>query len=227
MPFNLINPVESAVPEPVADEPAPLSTEDQAIPEFQLDYLMERISPTSVFQPAEQVAPPAASPFVSPMDPLDFNRRYYRPMTEVTIDAALPEGLAPGQPGSETKNPPSPPIPVFGDMRLYGAWPQTDFYWAATCFCHRPLYFEEVNLERYGYTVSPVLQPFISGAHFFATIPALPYKMTRHTPHECIYTLGHYRPGDCVPRRWHHELWDPYAAAVEGGVVTGLIFLIP
>ncbi len=40
--------------------------------------------------------------------------------------------------------------------------------------------------------------------------------------------MGHYRPGDCgVPRRWHHELWDPTAGLVEGGVVTGLIFLIP
>jgi hypothetical protein len=86
-----------------------------------------------------------------------------------------------------------------------------------------------VNLERYGYTVSPILQPAISGAHFFLTIPTLPYKMVVQPPHECVYTLGYYRAGSRAPRRWHHMdlVWDPTAVAVEGLMVTGLVFLIP
>ena len=68
-------------------------------------------------------------------------------------------------------------------------------------FCHRPLYFEEINLERYGYGCGWCLQPGASAAHFFGTVPALPYLMTVDCPHECIYTLGHYRPGSCPPWR--------------------------
>jgi hypothetical protein len=151
----------------------------------------------------------------------------YRPITAVTVNAVLPSGLSPGQPGSEVDEPPTPPAPQFGDARLVGGWPITDFNWAATGMYHKPLYFEEVNLERYGYTVSPVLQPLISGAHFFATIPVLPYKMTTHPPCECYYTLGHYRPGSCAPRRWHHEPFDPLAATVEAGFVVGLVYIIP
>lgn len=244
-PVSLINPSQSApveaAPAPAAmpdvaavvNQASPLATEIPGIPEFNFDDLLEAVSPTSIMQPAEEVAPPAVSeaspPFNgdSPMDPLEYNSREFRPITDLTIDAALPPGLAPGMPGARTKNEPMTPIPLVGDVRFYGGWPQSDFQWAATAFCHRPLYFEEINVERYGYTISPVLQPVISGAHFFGTIAALPYKMTRHCPCECIYTLGHYRPGDCVPRRWHHELWDTKAAAVELGVVTGLIFLIP
>jgi len=179
-------------------------------------------NPAVLMQPAEEIVPPAVEPSDDDMD-----RRLYRPITQVTVNAALPEGLSPGQPGSEIEEPPSPPTPVFGDARLIGGWPMTDFQWSATAMRHKPLYFEEVNLERYGYTVSPVLQPLISGAHFFATIPVLPYKMTTHPPYECYYTLGHYRPGSCAPRRWHHEPWDPLAAAVEAGTVVGLIYIIP
>jgi hypothetical protein len=60
--------------------------------------------------------------------------------------------------------------------------------------CHKPLYFEEVQLERYGHTAGPVRQPFISGAHFFVNLAALPYKMAINPPHECQYALGYYRP---------------------------------
>jgi hypothetical protein len=160
--------------------------------------LAAAVNPAVLMQPAEEVAPPAG-------EPGERDRRLYRPITAVTVNAELPSGLSPGEPGSEIDEPPTPPTPQFGDARLVGGWPVTDFNWAATGMYHKPLYFEEVNLERYGYTMSPVLQPLISGAHFFATIPVLPYKMTTHPPHECYYTLGHYRPGSCAPRRWHHE----------------------
>jgi hypothetical protein len=217
---NLVNPLAtspSAPPAPTASYQAePADYEASAAPPDKASPL----TPVFEMQPAEEVAPLDAGR-------TEVDRRLYRPIADVTVDAALPAGLAPGEPGSEIEQPPTPPTPVFGDERLLAGWAETDFRWSATCLCHRPLYFEEVNVERYGYTVSPVLQPFISGAHFFATIPVLPYKMTTHPPRECIYTLGYYRAGDCVPRRWHHEPWSPAAAAVEGGVVTGLIFAIP
>ena len=161
--------------------------------------------------------------------PLRENDRPFRAITDVTIDAALPAGVLPGQPGTAADDEAPSTPPEFVDARLWGGWAQTSYQWSATKLCHRPLYFEQVNLERYGYTVSPLLQPAISGAHFFLTIPTLPYKMVVQPPRECVYTLGHYRSGSPAPRRWHHMdlVWDPTAATVEGLVVTGLVFLIP
>lgn len=149
----------------------------------------------------------------------------YRLVRGLTANIALPKGMLPEQkqvdPAARLKT------PLVDDLRRYGLWPTRGVHWVASCSRHRPLYFEEVNLERHGYTCSRCLQPVISGAHFFTAIPALPYKMAANCPRECIYTLGHYRPGSCVPWR---PVWPPCdfkAAAAEAGVVVGLVFLIP
>ncbi|MCH2113644.1 MAG: hypothetical protein MK171_01850 [Pirellulales bacterium] len=114
-----------------------------------------------------------------------------------------------------------------GDMRIAGGWAVTEYRWAATCMRHRPLYFEEVNAERYGYTPSYLLQPLVSAGRFFATIPALPYKMAVDCPCDCVYTLGHYRPGSCNPRRPHRWPIQLGASMVEVGAIAGLILLLP
>jgi hypothetical protein len=153
--------------------------------------------------------------------------RILRPITEVTADATLPAGLLPDQVEHEGDAPRAEMMPKVGDPRLMGGWGDNVFNWSAAKSWHHPLYFEEVNLERYGYQCHPLAQPFVSGAHFFLTVPTLPYQMTVHPPKECIYTLGHYRPGSCAPWQRNRLPWDPRAAAVEAGVVVGLVFLIP
>jgi hypothetical protein len=85
------------------------------------------------------------------------------------------------------------------------------FTWTASQLCHKPLYFEDVQLERYGHMAGPWLQPFASAANFFCTFPILPYKMGLELPNECVYTLGYYRPGDCAP-----YLFDPLPISVRG-----------
>jgi hypothetical protein len=106
-------------------------------------------------------------------------------------------------------------------------WNELVYSWDAPALCYRPLRYEQVNLERYGYSHCPLLQPAFSGAHFFASTLALPYSMTLRPPHECIYPLGHYRPGSPVPYRPHWPEWDPVAAASQTGAVAGLILLLP
>lgn len=106
-------------------------------------------------------------------------------------------------------------------------WAPTTFTWKAAGLCHKPLYFEEVHLERYGHSWGPYLQPVISGGHFFLTVPILPYKMGLYPPCECIYTLGYYRPGSCAP-----YLLDPLPLSVraglaEAGAWTGMAYLLP
>jgi hypothetical protein len=101
------------------------------------------------------------------------------------------------------------------------------YTWTASALCHKPLYFEDVQLERYGHMAGPWLQPVASGVNFFATIPILPYKMGLELPNECMYTLGYYRPGDCAP-----YLFDPIPLSVRGaffeaGAWIGGIYAIP
>ncbi len=107
------------------------------------------------------------------------------------------------------------------------AWAPVTYYWKASGLCHKPLYFQEYALERYGHSWGPHLQPFVSGAHFFLTVPILPYGMGLYPPGECMYTLGYYRPGSCAP-----YLLDPVPLSVRAtvfqlGAWTGGMFLIP
>jgi hypothetical protein len=174
--------------------------------------------------PAEEI-PPSDGGVQGDQRP---TRRAFRPITELTIDATLPEGLLPEQVEDEPDDTePTAAMPEISDPRFFSGWDDQAYLWSATRLCHGPLYFEEVNLERYGYQCHPALQPFVSGAHFFLTVPTLPYQMTVHPPRECIYTLGHYRPGSRVPWQRHRLPCDARAAAVQAGVTVGLIFLIP
>jgi hypothetical protein len=106
-------------------------------------------------------------------------------------------------------------------------WPGTTYTWKASALCHKPLYFEQSHMERHGHSWGPVLDPVISGAHFFATLPVLPYKMGVELPCECIYPLGHYRPGSCAPR--YIEPWPVSirGAAFEAGAIVGLSGILP
>jgi hypothetical protein len=95
-------------------------------------------------------------------------------------------------------------------------WGQKTFTWTASGLCHKPLYFEDEQLERYGHSRLPLLQPIISPVKFFVSAPLLPYKMGLTPPNECIYTLGYYRPGDRAP-----YLTDPIPLSVRGALFEG------
>lgn len=99
--------------------------------------------------------------------------------------------------------------------------------WTASGLCHKPLYFEQVQLERYGHTAGPVLQPLVSTVHFFGNIGVLPYKMGIHPPQECQYALGYYRPGNCAPYMLQPIPWSLRGAIHQAAVVTGGAALIP
>lgn len=154
----------------------------------------------------------------------------FKPLTQLGISIAQPVGQMPTDYAAicwqQINTGPS------GACRC---WPTTCYQWDATCLCYRPLYFEEINAERYGYgcglgrfgCCTNCVQSAVSAAHFFSTIPALPYCMSAQPPCDCVYTLGYYRAGDCVPWRCNWLPCDPFAAVSAGGIYTGLIFAIP
>lgn len=90
-----------------------------------------------------------------------------------------------------------------------------------------PLYFHDPQLERYGHSYAPLVQPAVSVARFGVQLVGLPYQMTIDPPF-CLQTsLGWLDPGDWNPKLRYQIPWNTKAALVEAGTITGLIFLIP
>ena len=81
-----------------------------------------------------------------------------------------------------------------------------------------------MRLERYGHSWNPIVEPFVSGAHFFASVPLLPYKMGLRPPNECVYTLGYYRPGSCAPYMFDPIPFSVRAAATQAAGMTAFAF---
>ena len=106
-------------------------------------------------------------------------------------------------------------------------WAPSKVTWTASNLCHNPLYFESVNLERYGHTRGPLLEPVVQSAHFFGNILILPYKMGVHGPRECQYALGYYRPGNEAPWIKQPLPISARGALAQAATMTGLFWLIP
>jgi hypothetical protein len=201
------------------------SASPTAAPRSEFVFLQTPSSEANASRRADAPSAPATQSDVQPQttsDPCAGGSE--KPIDELGINIVLPSGLLPKDHAAlcwAERNAMGGP---FAGMRF---WPMLSYFWVAPCVCYRPLYFEEINLERHGYGCCKCIQPAVSAAHFFGTIPCLPYCMAEHCPCQCEYTLGHYRPGSCPPWRFQWPSCKPIAAATEAGVVTGLIFAIP
>ncbi|MDX1963814.1 MAG: hypothetical protein SFX18_11710 [Pirellulales bacterium] len=107
------------------------------------------------------------------------------------------------------------------------SWGCITYTWKASALCHKPLYFEQVQAERYGHSWGPVLDPVLQSAHFFGTIPLLPYHMGVDPICECQYALGYYRPGNCAPYMIEPFPLSLRGAATQGIFTAGAIYAVP
>lgn len=103
----------------------------------------------------------------------------------------------------------------------------TTVAWKASNLCHKPLYFEDVQLERYGHEFGPIIQPALSTVHFFKDVAFLPYKMGIHPMKECQYSLGYYRPGSCAPWTIDPVPLSLRGALYQGAAITGAAAILP
>ncbi len=90
--------------------------------------------------------------------------------------------------------------------------------------CHRPLYFEELNLERCGNTYGCATN-FVSAAHFLTNTVALPYRLATDRA-DCPVPCH----GDCLScQAFSHDIepfgCEPRAALIEAAAIAGFIIL--
>lgn len=157
-----------------------------------------------------------------PLDCADLDR-FYDPtlFNTINIDISVKGEAPPDCPLPQEAIFPNHTVDVY-----HRDWACLTYTWKASAICHKPLYFEERSVERYGHSWG-LAQPVVSGAHFFGSLALLPYQMGVHPPGECIYPLGYYRPGSCAPKIWYQAPLSVRGALAQGGAITGLVFLLP
>ena len=94
--------------------------------------------------------------------------------------------------------------------------------WHSPNSLSRPLYFEDANVERYG-NYHPRWQPAISGIRFVKDTLTMPYQLAAQHPNDCVYSLGHFRPGDCNPAYKPEFRLNKRAAAINTLFTAGLL----
>lgn len=191
-------------------------------------------APTTVDPPPLITPPTDQEPLVDSAKP---NPRRLRPITEINPSFDYdPEGKDP----CEHLCPRDPRLcpeefreecPLEEDREFLTsaerAFPNMNYMWCASNLYHNPLYFEDVQLERYGHVkCNEFTQSFVSVGKFGAQLIGLPYQMALDNPHDCRYALGYYRPGDCAPRLHYKVPLNARAAAVSAPVYAGAVLLL-
>ncbi len=164
-------------------------------------------SPDSYQGQAEPLPDMESSPRQALQNPSDDCRSAYDKLRGNTLEKVSIDITVNGKPGDD--------IPyecaLTTDPFVPRCWQETCYTWKASSLCHKPLYFEEEALERYGHSHGWICEDLVSCAHFFGNVALLPYHVGVETPCECIYDLGVYRPGDCAP-----YILDPFPISLRG-----------
>lgn len=146
-----------------------------------------------------------------------------KPLSQLSISAKPPTGELPKNTAAEHLDKFPTRHVVMGDSR---DWELATKEWEAPGTSYNPLYFEEPNLERYGYNYGAI-QPFVSAGRFFGRVAILPYMIGAYPLHETRYPLGYARPGDDPLYQVEKLPFSARGAVFEGLTATGLVFLIP
>jgi hypothetical protein len=115
-----------------------------------------------------------------------------------------------------------PEEPALSKEPYYGRdWPKSRMLVEPHFVCHKRLYFEELNADRYGWEIGP-FQPLISGLQFYKDVALLPYHIGTD-PCRCYdCSKGKCLPGDPVPLLLYPPELSVTGALAEAVTVAGL-----
>lgn len=104
------------------------------------------------------------------------------------------------------------------------AWPRMISSIPASITSYQPLYFEDKNVERYGWDAG-IFQPFLSAGKFYLDLALLPYNLGAQPPWSLEYNAGYALPGDPEPYRLYLPRCSVTGASLESLAVLGIIAL--
>jgi len=204
--------------QPQAEQQSPQSEVqfEKPIPDSAEIYAQATPDPKAVPQPPKQYEQASAgrSLSIQGIDPIPS----YNPNQD---NKGAPNALFPSEQtlGHDEQGNPQPfPVREF---------PEAIFAWEASNLTYNPLYFQDIQLERYGHTHHPLVQPFVSSGRFGIQLIGLPYQMAIDPIDKCVYSLGYYRPGECAPRKYYQIPINEDALGMEALFLTGMIAIFP
>jgi hypothetical protein len=210
-----------AQPSPVEPDATPAADTQPAEPPGEYALAVDQQSTERQGEEIPVPAPAVAGPFKPREDESDIDR-FTRQLAEVPLDIRPTQGVMPPDLAARE----FADDVAAADPRDTHELPGIYCSYTPWTICFRPLYFEEVALERYGQKCR-FIQPAVSGAHFFSSVALLPYKMRVRPPRSCVCSNGFSRPCDCPPPGYGECVWRWDAALVEAAAVTGFVFILP
>lgn len=207
----------------------------QSEPAIEVEVAVEpAVAQNAPLQEAPVTAPAPLTPpqRMKPTERIAKTPRAYQALSQSRLSVAPrsrdPQAAPPKVPDSPARKQMALTPAVKHDIGTGRHWGTLAYLWEAPSYYRSPLYFEEVQLERYGNEV-PFVQPVLSAGHFAGTVATLPYQMwiEGNGPIACQYDLEQDRPGDCVPYSWQRLPWSTTGALAQTGTVLGLVFVIP
>ena len=96
----------------------------------------------------------------------------------------------------------------------------------ASYVVHQPLYFQQINNERYGWELG-IFQPLVSTAQFYGDVLLFPYKFAAMPPWHCDANVGYALPGDPEPLRFLTTPFSWRGVIGEAGVAVGGAAIFP
>lgn len=206
-------------------QPPPAAPAAQSPPPETTRVSLQRMVQPDVAQPIEQLPPPVEAP---PAEAPTSSARRPRPLEDKPLSAVqfrlapkpgeLPDDVAQARFGRE---------PMILDGSILSRRPvDLNYSWDAPALCYGPIYIQDVNLERYGYSHG-IFQAGYSAVHFLGSVAILPYLWGAYPQRNCYYALGYYRPGDYAPYQKSVPRVSLRGVLFEGGVGAAAAFGIP
>jgi hypothetical protein len=106
------------------------------------------------------------------------------------------------------------------------AWPKQQTFAEPNYVCHRRLYFEQKNEERYGWDLG-VIQPIVSTAYFFGDFVTLPYKFGTEPCRWYECSAGQCLPGQPTPYLIYPPQPSITGIVTEAAIVGALFAIFP
>ncbi len=88
---------------------------------------------------------------------------------------------------------------IYQTMGTSQPWEVISFQWHSPAFTHRPVYFQQVALERYGLSHG-CLQPVLSGVRFYTSAALWPVFTVDEMRRSQASNVGFARPGSVLCR---------------------------